>query len=258
MAQSFKLSIIIPVKNEVDNLKLILRIIPAIVEVPHEIIVVYDNQEDNSIPVINSLKRKHTQIRGLHNKLGKGVLNAVKSGIKESRGRYILITAADDIGPLLAIEDMVSLMDQGCKLVSCTRYSNGGKVLGGSPIGRPLSRIANSIFRRISCAALTDSTIGIKMFNRDIFNKMTLEARPIGFAFAFEMAIKAQIAGMRLGEVPIISLNRLYGKSSFAFGPWIKEYSRWFLYGLKNYSKLRKTKGNVISKIPQKMMEDRM
>ena len=255
MAQSFKLSIIIPVKNEGDNLRLILRIIPAIVGVSHEILVVYDNKEDNSIPVINLLKRKHAQIIGIHNKSGKGVLNAVKSGINASRGKYILITAADDIGPLLAIEDMLSLMDRGCKLVSCTRYSNGGKVLGGSPIGRPLSKIANRLFRLISCAALTDSTIGIKMFNRDIFDKITLEARPIGFAFAFEMAIKAQIAGMRLGEVPIISLNRLYGKSSFAFGPWVKEYSRWFLYGLKNYSKLLETKGNVILEIPQRMIK---
>ena len=255
MAQSFKLSIIIPVKNEGDNLRLILRIIPAIVGVSHEILVVYDNKEDDSIPVINLLKRRHPQIIGLHNKLGKGILNAVKSGINESRGKYILITAADDIGPLLTIEDMLSLMDRGCKLVSCTRYSNGGKVLGGSPIGRPLSKIANRLFRLISCAALTDSTIGIKMFNRDIFDKITLEARPIGFAFAFEMAIKAQIAGMRLGEVPIISLNRLYGKSSFAFGPWVKEYSRWFLYGLKNYSKLLETKGNVILEIPQRMIK---
>ena len=252
-----KLSIIIPVRNEGINLKIMLKILSAIVEVPNEILVVYDSLDDNSIPVVKNIQKIYTQIKGVHNKLGRGVLNAVVAGVSQSRGDYILITAADDIGPVMAIEDMLSLMNQGCELVSSTRYAYGGRVLGGSIIGRPLSKVTNKFFYLLG-SALTDSTIGIKMFKRDIFDKITLEAKPIGFAFAFELAIKAQLAGMKLGEVPIISLNRLYGrKSSFAFGPWVKEYSRWLFYGLKNYNKLMKTRNNVIVNVPLKMLKER-
>ncbi len=254
MTKNIKLSVLIPVKNESINLRMMLKILSAIVDVPHEILVVYDSPDDNSLPVVNSIKKLYSQIKGVHNKLGRGVLNAIRAGLKEAKGEYVLITAADDIGPVMAVEDMLSLMEQGCDLVSCTRYAYGGRVLGGSFIGGPLSKIANKVFYWLSCAALTDSTIGIKMFRKDIFDKITLEAKPIGFAFAFELAIKAQLFGMKLGEVPIVSLNRLYGrKSSFAFGSWVKEYSKWFLYGVRHYNQLRRTRKNVVVKIPLKM-----
>jgi hypothetical protein len=50
----------------------------------------------------------------------------------------------------------------------------------------------------------------------------------------FEMAIKAELAGLTLGEVPIVSIDRLYGgRSTFRLGPWFVEYLRWFLWGLR-------------------------
>jgi hypothetical protein len=49
----------------------------------------------------------------------------------------------------------------------------------------------------------------------------------------FELAIKAQLVGLQLGEVPIISIDRLYGgKSTFRIGSWVKEYFKWFLWGV--------------------------
>src|SRR3989344_1639847 len=252
--ENTKLSILIPVRNEGVNLKIMLKILAAVVDAPHEMLIIYDSLDDDSLPVVKLMQKTYPQIKGVHNRLGRGVLNAVKAGLSQSKGKYVLITAADDIGPVMAIEDMLSLMEKGCDLVSCTRYAYGGRVLGGSIIGRPLSKIANRIFYWISCAALTDSTIGIKMFRKNILDDIKFESRPIGFAFAFELAIKAQLAGMKLGEVPIISLNRLYGrKSSFAFGPWVSEYSKWFFWGVSQYGQLRKTKKNVVVKIPQRI-----
>ena len=50
----------------------------------------------------------------------------------------------------------------------------------------------------------------------------------------FEMAMKAQLAGWKLGEVPVISIDRLYGgKSTFRLGPWTGEYLRWFVWGVQ-------------------------
>lgn len=253
-----RLTILIPVRNEGVNLKIMLKILEATIDVPHEIIVVYDSLDDDSIPVVKNVQLKYPQISGMHNKLGRGVLNAVMAGLKASHGEYILIIAADDIGPVLAIEAMMELMDKGCDLVSCTRYAYGGKVLGGSFIGRKLSRVANKLFYLISGAALTDCTIGIKMFRRTILDELNLEAKPIGFAFAFELAMKAQYAGMVLGEVPIISINRFYGgKSSFKLGPWVSEYSKWFLWGINHSAYLRKMRHKVVVKIPSKISEQR-
>jgi len=47
------------------------------------------------------------------------------------------------------------------------------------------------------------------------------------------MTIKAELAGLTLGEVPIISIDRLYGgQSTFRPWPWTREYLRWFVWGL--------------------------
>jgi len=222
------------VRNEGINLEIMLKMLKGLVEVPHEVLVVYDFPEDDSIPVIDAMQSQYPNLHGVHNTFGKGVINAIKAGVHHSRGTYVLIFAADEVGPVLAIDDMLALMDQGCDMVSCTRYAHGGRRLGGSLLGSSLSRLANYLFCLLSNSVFSDCTTGIKMFRREVFGQLNLEANPVGWAVAFEMAIKAQCAGFKLGEVPIISIDRLYGGvSTFKPGPWIKEYSRWFRWGVK-------------------------
>lgn len=235
------LSIILPVRNEGINIYLMLKILETVLEIPHETLIIYDNKEDTTVPEIKKINKTNKNIRGVLNKKGKGVINAIKSGIENAKGKYILILAVDDVGPTLAIENMVSLMDKGCEFISCTRYKHGGRRLGGSITESFISRAGNKMFTLLSRSAFSDATTGFKMFRRDIFTKIELESKPIGWAVVFEMAVKAQANGLVLGEVPIISIDRLYGgKSSFRLSPWFREYSRWFIYGLKNIDKLNK------------------
>jgi dolichol-phosphate mannosyltransferase len=248
-----------PVLNEGVNLKIMLKILKATIDIPHEVMVVYDSLDDDSIPVIEEMQSNHyPDLRGIHNRRGRGVANAIKSGVDAARGDYILVIAADDIGPVLAVDEMVSLMDEGCDLVSATRYSHGGRLLGGYLMSRFLSRIANRLFYLFSGSALTDSTIGIKMFRSSIFDRIELNAKPVGWSVAFEMAIKSQLAGLKLGEVPIISINRFYGgRSSFKLGPWVIEYSKWFLWGLWNLYRSGKWRCNTAVKVPEKIISKR-
>jgi len=234
-----ELSILLPVRNEGINLQIMLRILRATVDEPHEVLVVHDDERDESVPVVDAMRKNYPNIRCVYNTLGRGVVNALRSGVANANGRYVLIFAADEIGPVLAIEDMLALMREGCGFVSCTRYAHGGRRLGGSLLGSTLSRTANFLFSKLSGTAFTDATTGIKLFRRELFEKLDLQSRPIGWAVAFEMAIKAQLSGCRLGEVPIVSIDRLYGGvSTFRPGPWILEYLRWFLFGLRRLHRL--------------------
>jgi dolichol-phosphate mannosyltransferase len=245
------LSIIMPVRNEGLNLRIMLKILNAVVEVPHEVLVVVDQQDDTSVPVVEAISPHYSKLAVVHNTKGAGILNAIRAGVAAAEGRYLLIFAADEVGPVLAIDDMLALMDAGCDFVSCTRYAHGGRRLGGSWIGGVLSRGANRAFRRFAGSQLTDATTGIKMFTRDVFNRLALEARPVGWAVAFEMAIKAQLAGLTLGEVPIVSIDRLYGgKSTFRLGPWTYEYLRWFMWGLRELRRTRRRRAEVLVRIP--------
>lgn len=240
------LSILLPVRNEGINLRTMLKMLNGMVEVANEVLVVYDHPEDDSLPVVESLRATYPGVRAVHNRLGPGVVNAIRAGVGEARGRYVLIFAADEVGPVLAVDDMLALMERGCDLVSCTRYAYGGRRLGGSLIGSVLSRFANRLFHRMAGSVFSDSTTGIKMFRREVFDGLRLESRPVGWVVAFEMAMKAELAGLRLGEVPIVSIDRLYGgRSTFRLGPWFVEYLRWFLWGAARL-RMRAPRGRTV------------
>jgi dolichol-phosphate mannosyltransferase len=245
------LSIVMPVRNEGLNLRIMLKILRAVVDVPHEVLVVVDRPDDTSVPVVDSISPQYSRLAVVYNANGVGILNALRAGVSAAQGKYILIFAADEVGPVLAIDDMIALMDAGCDFVSCTRYAHGGRRLGGSWIGGVLSRLANHLFCRLAGSRLTDATTGIKMFTRAAFDRLDLRARPVGWAVAFEMAIKAQLAGLRLGEVPIVSIDRLYGgQSTFRIGPWTAEYLRWFLWGTRQLRTSRVERTEALLRIP--------
>jgi dolichol-phosphate mannosyltransferase len=228
------LSVVMPVRDDAPSVNVMTRILSVMIEVPCEIIVVYDDPDDTTIPVVKSLAAKYPVLKGVLNSRGRGVLNAVTTGIDVARGKCVLIYAADEIGPVLAIESMLRLMQKGCDLVSATRYAAGGKRYGGSFVGHVLSYAANRLFGLFTATALSDSTTGMKMFRRELFHRLKLSHQGSGWSFAFAMAIEAQLLDLRLGEVSVVSIDRLFGgQSTFRPLPWILSYSRWFVYGMR-------------------------
>ncbi len=67
------LSIIIPVYNEKESLSLMIKILNSSLEFDNEIIIVYDDENDNSIPVAKKLQNNFKNIILVHNKIGRGV-----------------------------------------------------------------------------------------------------------------------------------------------------------------------------------------
>jgi len=238
-----KLSILVCVRNKGVNIKVMLKILHAMIEVPYEILFIHDNPDDDCVELVNMLKSRDPNIRLMHNQLGTGIVDALKAGVEASRAEYVLIFAGDEVGPVLAVEDMMKLMDQNCDLVSCTRYAHGGRRLGGSRIGHMLSWSVNKLFFCFFGSALTDCTTGIKMFRKSLFNEIEFESNSVGWSIAFELSIKTQLLGLKVGEVPIVSVDRLFGGThNIKLGPWCIEYLRWIFWGLRNLRLLRKHK----------------
>jgi dolichol-phosphate mannosyltransferase len=247
------LTILIPVRNETLNLRVMLKILRAIIDIPYEILVIFDSYQDQSVEVIQEFNSTYPNIKPVFNDIGHGVANALRSGVKAAQGENILIFAADEVGPVLAIDDMLNLMNQGCSFISCTRYAYGGRRLGGSTIGHFLSATANCLLRFVSSASFTDSTTGIKMFKKNDFDRLVHDSNSVGWAVAFEMAVNAQILNLKLGEVPIISIDRLFGgQSSFRILPWIRSYLNYFILATKKLPIWRK-RAQVTIRIPQGM-----
>lgn len=256
MTEPVTLTVLLPVRNDGINLRVMLKMLKGMVQVPHEVLVVHDEAEDDDVGVVEAVRADYPNVRAIRNEIGPGVTNAIRTGVAAARGEYVLIFAADEVGPVIAIDDMLELMRRGCDIVSCTRYAYGGRRLGGSIIGGALSRIANRTFHRLAGSVLTDSTTGIKMFRRELFDSLGLQGRPVGWVVAFEMSMKAELRGVQLGEVPIISIDRLYGgRSTFRLGPWFIEYLRWFLWGAVRMRSRRRRRPVMTLREPTSLLE---
>ncbi len=232
---SKNLSIVIPVYNEKESLSLMVKILNSTLDFENEIIIVYDHESDNSIPIAKELQKKFDNIILVHNKLGNGVKYALAAGVNKSKFENILITAVDEIFPILSIDRMLTMIvHENYEFVSGTRYKSGGKRLGGSIIGHILSITANKSFSLLTNFPLSDLTTGIKMFKKNFFKEVEISSNPIGWVFAFELTIKAYIMNLKIGEVPLISVDRIFGgQSTFRLGMWVKEYLKCYLWGLK-------------------------
>src|SRR3954464_3982767 len=160
------LTVVMPVFKEGDSVESVLRALTGAVTVPHEILVVYDFDEDPTVPVIERLAAELRTVRGLRNDLGRGVLNAMKAGITESRGPYVLVSMADGSDEPHVVDPMVALALAGADVVSASRYMRGGRQIGGPPLKRLMSRAAGLTLHWLAGVPTHDPTNNFKLYRR--------------------------------------------------------------------------------------------
>ncbi|TMD27977.1 MAG: glycosyltransferase, partial [Chloroflexi bacterium] len=91
--QTPALSVVIPVYNEGENVVPTLRgVVEQTRTRPLEVLVVHDFDEDTTVPVVKRLQADMPELRLHRNTLGRGVLNAMKSGLRAARAPYVVIT----------------------------------------------------------------------------------------------------------------------------------------------------------------------
>ena len=239
-----KLSIILPVYNEKESLPIMVRLLNSSIKFETEILIIYDNINDNSVPEAKKLEKEFSNVRVIHNDIHTGVRFAIEKGVKEAKYEIILITAVDEIFPVISVDNMIKLIvNENYDFISGTRYTKGGLRLGGSLLASILSRLANKLFVLFTNFPISDCTTGIKMMKKEVWNNISFESKPIGWVFAFELTIKVYLNNFKIEEVPMKSVDRLFGGSStFKPLPWIKEYLRWFFWGIKRVRRSNKEK----------------
>jgi dolichol-phosphate mannosyltransferase len=222
-----ELSIVVPVYNEGEAVEPVLRALTTAVRTPHEILVVYDFDGDTTVPVVARLARDLPAIRAHRNDLGRGVLNAMRSGIGVARGDYILVSMADGSDEPHLVDRMVDLARGGADVVSASRYMRGGRQIGGPPLKRLLSRAAGLTLNWFGGVATHDPTNNFKLYARRFLDTVTIESTA-GFELALELTVKATIAGRRIEEIPTTWRDRTAGQSNFKLRKWLPHYLRWY------------------------------
>jgi glycosyltransferase involved in cell wall biosynthesis len=232
MEVQLQLSVVLPVYNEGDAVAPVIRALAKGIHVPCEILVVYDFEGDTTVSVARALASEIPEVKPLRNELGRGVLNAMKSGIAASRAPYVLVSMADGSDEPEVVDRMVELACDGADIVAASRYMKGGHQIGGPPLKRLMSRAAGFSLHWFADVPIHDSTNNFKLYSRRFLDSVTIESTA-GFELALELSVKATLARRRLVEVPTTWRDRTSGKSNFKLRKWLPHYLRWYFVAFR-------------------------
>jgi catechol 2,3-dioxygenase-like lactoylglutathione lyase family enzyme len=225
------ISLVVPVYQEADNIQGFLRDVEDAVREPHEILIVYDFPEDNTLPAIAALEPPCAAVRLVHNTLGRGVLNALKAGFQASGGEAIVVMMADRSDEPRDVAAMAKLVREGADVVAGSRYVRGGRQVGGPRLKRTLSCLAGLSLHYLAGLPIRDATNNFRAYSRRVIEQIPIEVEA-SFAVALELTLKAHWRGWRLAEVPTTWRDRTAGQSRFRLWGWLPHYLRWYVRAL--------------------------
>jgi dolichol-phosphate mannosyltransferase len=225
------ISIVVPVYQEAANIQPFLRGLESEILEPHEVLIIYDFPEDNTLPAIAAMQPPDPNIRLVHNTLGQGVLNALKAGFQVSRGDVTVVMMADRSDEPKDVTAMAQLIHAGADVVAGSRYVKGGGQEGGPRLKRMLSRLAGISLHYLAGLPIHDATNNFRAYSRRVLEEIPIEGKA-GFALALELTLKAHWRGWRVVEVPTVWHDRTSGQSRFRLFAWLPHYLRWYLPAL--------------------------
>jgi dolichol-phosphate mannosyltransferase len=227
------LSVVMPVYNEGEGVAATLRALVVALPPDHEVLVVHDFDEDTTVPVVERLSAELPTVRLVRNRIGRGVLNALKAGIAASRGRHVLVTMADGSDDYRSVGPMLDrARATGAAVVAASRYMHGGRQVGGPRLKRLLSRTAGLSLCWFAGVPTHDATNNFKLYARDFLDATPIESEA-GFELALELTVRATLGGRVVAEVPTTWRDRTAGTSNFRLRRWLPHYLRWYLVAFR-------------------------
>lgn len=224
-----KLTIVIPVYNEAENIKNTLDALEQYSSSFLEVLVVYDQSTDATIPAIQVLQDQYKLvIKLVQNIYGKGALNAIKTGFNKASGDAVLVVMADMADDLRALPGMIHHYKQGSDIVCGSRYMPGGKQIGGPFIKGIMSRIAGISLYYLTPLPTRDITNSFKLYKTSLLRSIIIESTG-GFELGMEITVKAFLRDARITEVPSVWTDRTVGASRFKLWTWVPHYLYWYV-----------------------------
>jgi glycosyltransferase involved in cell wall biosynthesis len=207
-AQTIDVSILVPAKDEAENLPLFMEQVAAAFKgssTTFEVVVIDDGSEDTSWQVLTALKQKYPFLQLARHRRRRGIADALRTGYLASRGRVLVFYPADlqykpeDIprlvAPVLAGDsDMVTGYKQG-------DYEKAF-----------VSSVYNGLSRSLFDVPVRDLN-SVKAYRREI-----MDALPIRPDWHRYMIVIAAQQGFSVSEIPVPLYPRHAGVSKFGIG----------------------------------------
>lgn len=206
--QKDKLSIIIPVYNEEENVGLLVdRIETALQGKSYEIILVDDGSTDKTRLEIKKLNNPNVALIELKKNYGQSL--AMAAGIDYAKGEYVITMDGDlqnDPDDILMM--LGKLKTEDWDVVTGIRQKRKDNIVRTFP-----SKIANWIIRKTTKLNIQDHGCALKVFTRETAKDLNLYGEMHRY-----INLLAFFNGARIAEVPVKHHQRQFGKSKYGLG----------------------------------------
>jgi glycosyltransferase involved in cell wall biosynthesis len=240
-----RVSVVIPVKDEGETIIWCLDRIVEGVELPVEILVVYDDEADTTLAFLEKYSDADPRVLPVMNTLGAGPARAIRCGIEQTRAPVVVVTMADGSDDAEQIDELCKLVERGVVIATASRYMSGGQQIGGPPFKTFLSKFAGLTLYWLGRVGTRDATNSFKAYSTEFVREVGIQSET-GFEIGIELVAKARRLRLRTAEIPTIWLERAKGTSNFKVLKWLPRYLRWyrFAFGRKlSLEQLRKATG---------------
>lgn len=201
------LSIIIPAYNEEKRIEGTLDEIFHFLQKRYdryEVIVVDDGSTDKTLDLLNRINNQHRSLKVLHHKKNRGKGYAVKRGMLNACGKYVLFCDADSSTPIDELDAFICYLQNGYDVVIGSRNMEGADVkIYQPPIRRKMGQVFTVLTQRLLVSEISDITCGFKCFRGDIVRDIFLRQQLHDWSFDAEILFITQERGYKIKELPV-------------------------------------------------------
>lgn len=225
------LSIIIPFFNERDNFKVIVSKIEKELDLKDfEVIFINDFSTDDSIKILKSIINNKKKFRLINNQQKKGLGGAIRTGIINSKGRFLSVMMCDMSDSILDLKYYYRLISKNnLDAVLGSRFIRGSQIKNYPKLKYFLNRLFNLFVKLIFFSNYNDFTNAFKIYSRrtilDIFPLVSED-----FNIFLEIPLKIIYRKYKYKVIPISWNGREIGKSKFRLKELRSKYIFTLLY----------------------------
>ncbi len=227
-----RVSVVVPVYNEGSRIVDFLNRVLEAVTLPCELLVVYDDPSDTTVPHLREYAKRDERLRPLHNTYGRGPAAALRFGVDHAASEVVVVTMADGSDDPHQVDQLTRLVERGVVVACASRYMRGGQQVGGPWTKGLIARLAGISLHLVGRVGTHDPTNSFKAYSRDFIQEVGIES-DAGFTLGIEMVAKAKRRGLPVAEIPTIWLDRAEGTSNFNVSKWLARYLHWWFYAAK-------------------------
>ncbi len=183
----------------------------------YEVIVVDDGSRDGLADDLMKGADQFPQLRVIRHPQNRGKGAAVRTGVLEAAGRFVLFADADGATPIEEECRLRRELQCGADIaIGSRRVAGAGVRRNRHPLRSLIGRSFAGLARRLLGLPVRDTQCGFKMFRRQVAVELFPQLREEGYYFDLELLILADRCGYRVKEVPINWADQPGSRMSFA------------------------------------------